>query len=373
MEYLLNSNSSSIFSFETMSVIDELNKSVLNELPEIIFKSTINIISTMNLKIYNVLTNTNFLSDYLIDYANDNNVKQILNINIENTNKNFLQLLEQLKLNEIDGFYSPINYKSDNIFPNYIDLFNGIPFELQFRDYFNFLANKLVKKNGLDYLNEILEDYNVICLPVGLSFPAGGGWAVNEIKVSNSPVKLINYLPFKNSNIRTCGLNGEIFKKLGANVSPLGESCTYLFSNPQSDYEQEIYKLAKNYYLTGNLPPCSTIYLFLNKEKVWNNLTLQQKDELINIAYFNASNVNFQIDERQPLFLELIKKEGVKIQQLPEFLIKLMFESWLKVKIDISKTDKNGKEIIDYLNEFIEKYLLWTRISQRYQKLKFIK
>jgi TRAP-type mannitol/chloroaromatic compound transport system substrate-binding protein len=59
--------------------------------------------------------------------------------------------------------------------------------------------------------------------------------------------------------------------------------------------------------------------------------------------------------------------------QFPEQITKSLYKSWLEVKNDIANIDKTGKDIIDYLNEFIEKYLLWTRISQRYQKYKFIK
>jgi TRAP-type mannitol/chloroaromatic compound transport system substrate-binding protein len=336
----------------------------------------------MDIKIFNVIDT--YLKNFLTEYANNNDVKQILNINIEDTNKNFLQLLEQVRLNEIDGFFSPINYASPNIFPKYINLFSNIPFELEFREYYNFLTNKFIEKNGLFYLNKILEEYNVICIPIGLAIPQAGGWSVNELKISNSPVKLKNYLPLKNIGARVFGTSVDIFEKIGAKVFPIrpDQICNFVnegkitfaeYVSPRSDFELELYKCFNYYYLTGCLEPCSTIYLFLNKEKVWNNLTLQQKDELINIAYFNANDVNLQNSSEQQIYLDIFKQKGIKIQQFPDFLIKLMYESWLELKNDITNIDETGKEIIDYLNEFIEKYLLWTRISQRYQKLKFIK
>jgi TRAP-type mannitol/chloroaromatic compound transport system substrate-binding protein len=342
-----------------------------------------NIFIIMDIKIFNVFTTTD-LSSYLTEYADNNDVKQILNINIENTNKNFLQLLEQIRLNEIDGFYSPINYASPNIFPEYINIFSNIPFELQFREYYNFLTNKFIEKNGLFYLNKILEEYNVICIPIGLLTPQSGGWSKTKIPSSNSPIILKNYLPFKNIKMRQFGTNIPVYEKAGAITIPLrGEDiCKFAnegkisfaeFATPKSDYELGLYNCFNYYYITGCLEPCTTIYLFLNKEKVWNNLTFQQKDDLINLAYFNANDVNLRDSAEQPIYLELIKQKGIEILQFPEVATKSLYESWLKVKKDIANIDETGKEIIDYLNEFIEKYLLWTRISQRYQKYKFIK
>jgi TRAP-type mannitol/chloroaromatic compound transport system substrate-binding protein len=337
----------------------------------------------MDIKIFDVFT-TGDLSNFLIEYANNNNVKQILNIEIEKKETNFLELLLLLQKENIDGFFSPLNYASPNIFPDYINIFINIPFELQLREYYNFLTNKFIEKNGLFYLNQILEEYNVICIPIGMISPQAGGWSINELKVSNSPVNLKNYFPLKNINMRGAGTNNLIYKKAGANTIEMrGEDiCKFVnegkitfaeFATPKSDYEVGLYNCFNYYYLTGCLEPCTTIYLFLNKEKVWNNLTLQQQEELINLAYFNANDVNLQNDAQQPIYLELIKKKGIEILQFPEQITKSLYKSWLEVKNDFSNIDKTGKEIIDYLNEFIEKYLLWTRISQRYQKFKFIK
>jgi TRAP-type mannitol/chloroaromatic compound transport system substrate-binding protein len=256
----------------------------------------------MDIKIFDVFT-TGDLSNFLIEYANNNNVKEILNIEIEKKETNFLELLLLLQKENIDGFFSPLNYASPNIFPDYINIFINIPFELQLREYYNFLTNKFIKKNGLFYLNQILEEYNVICIPIGMISPQAGGWSINELKVSNSPVNLKNYFPLKNINMRGAGTNNLIYKKAGANTIEMrGEDiCKFVnegkitfaeFATPKSDYEVGLYNCFNYYYLTGCLEPCTTIYLFLNKEKVWNNLTLQQQEELINLAYFNANDVN---------------------------------------------------------------------------------
>jgi TRAP-type mannitol/chloroaromatic compound transport system substrate-binding protein len=337
----------------------------------------------MDIKIFNVYT-TSDLSGYLTEYSKNDEVKQILNIDIEQSNKNFLQLLEQIRLNEIDGFYSGINYASPNIFPEYINLFSNIPFELQFREYYNFLTNKFIQKNGLFYLNKILEDYNVICIPIGLYTPQSGGWSKTKIPSSNSPVILKNYFPFKNIRMRSFGTNIPVYKKAGAITFPIrgDEICKFAdegkisfaeFATPKSDYELGLYKCFNYYYITGCLEPCTGLYLYLNKQKVWNNLTSQQKEDLINLAYFNANDVNLRDSAEQPIYLELIRQKGIEILQFPEDATKSLYESWLKVKRDISEIDELGKEIIDSLNGFIEKYLLWTRISQRYEKYKFIK
>jgi TRAP-type mannitol/chloroaromatic compound transport system substrate-binding protein len=328
-------------------------------------------------------------------FKDNSEVKKILEINYSITDKNFLELLNELKENNIDGFYSALNYASPNIFPEYINLFSNIPFEFQLRTYFDYLTNSREEKNGIYYLNQILSDYNVFCLPIGFISAQSAGWSVNPIrkyryfkKYNNTTNCCCTYRrliknPYKGLHLRTFATNIPLYKKLGAfpiearaeDICKLREEgkITYgEFATPQSDYELGLYKCFNYYYVTGCLEPCDALYIFFNKNKIWNMISSINQNNLIKNAYFTAENINLLQNSEQTKFLKLIIKKGIKVRQLPSNAVKALYSAWESVKNDFANIDDTGKEIIINLNQFIVKYLTWFKLSQKYLKLNFV-
>lgn len=322
-------------------------------------------------------------------------VKTILDIKYTITEKNFLQCLELVKNNEIDGFYSSINYASPNIFPEYINLFSNIPFEFQLRTYFDYLTNTREEKNGIFYLNQILSEYNVFCLPIGFIPAQGAGWSVNPIRKyryyrkynpsTNCCCRFRRLIknPYKGLRLRTFATNIPVYKKLGAfPIESRGEDICKLreegkitygeFATPKSDYELGLYKCFNYYYVTGCLEPCDATYIFFNKSKIWDMLTSLNQKNLIKNAYFTAETTNLKQNSDQIEYLKLIMKKRIIVNQLPSNAVKALYNSWQAVKKDFANIDDTGKEIIFNLNTFIVKYLTWFKLSQKYLKLNFI-
>jgi TRAP-type mannitol/chloroaromatic compound transport system substrate-binding protein len=348
----------------------------------------------MKVNLLSTFTTTDLIEP-LEAFKNNNEVKEILDINYTFTDLNFNQLIEKVKNNEIDGFYSAINYASPNLFPDYINIFSNIPFEFELRNFFDYLTNTREEKNGLFYLNQILTDFNIFCLPIGFIPAQATGW-------SNKPIEQYKYFkkynpstncccthrkeiknPFKGLKLRTFGTNIQVFKKLGAfpiearaedicKLQQEGKITFAEFATPQSDYELGLYNCFSYYYPTGCLEPCDALYIFGNRDKIFSLLSIQQQQTLLKNAYFTAENVNLLQNSEQIKFLELIIKKGIKVSQLPENGVRALYNAWNSVKKDFANIDETGKEIIDGLNEYIIKYLTWFKLSQNYLKLDFI-
>jgi TRAP-type mannitol/chloroaromatic compound transport system substrate-binding protein len=348
----------------------------------------------MEVNLLSTFTTTDLLEP-LDAFKNNNEVKQIIDINYTFTDLNFNQLLEKVKNNEIDGFYSAINYASPNLFPDYINIFSNIPFEFELRNFFDYLTNTREEKNGLFYLNKILEDFNIFCLPIGFIPAQATGWSTKRInkyryfKKYNPTTnccctyRRIIKNPFKGLKLRTFGTNIPVFKKLGAfpiearaeDICKLREEGKITFgefATPQSDYELGLYKCFKYYYPTGCLEPCDALYIFGNKTKIFNIISEIDRQILIKNAYFTAENINLLQNSEQIKFLKLIIQKGIKVRQLPSNGVRALYNAWNSVKKDFANIDDTGKEIIDGLDEYIIKYLTWYKLSQNYLKLDFI-
>ena len=150
-----------------------------------------------------------------------------------------------------------------------------------------------------------------------------GGWFRNEIADASA---------LKGMKIRSLGLGGEIYRRLGAvplTTSP-GEIITGLqsglvdgaeFVGPGSDIALGLYRLAPNYYGPGFNKPNGTGECIVAL-KVWDALDAQQKAI---VAHACAAEAAFALNEMERLNVEalaaLTERNGVKLRTFPPAMI----------------------------------------------------
>ena len=192
-----------------------------------------------------------------------------------------------------------------------------------------------------------------------------GGWFPNEI---------VDVAALKGMKIRSLGLGGEVYRRLGAvplTTSP-GEIITGLqsglvdgaeFVGPGSDIALGFYRLAKNYYAPGFNKPNGTGECIVSL-KVWQSLDSQQKAI---IAHACATEAAFALNEMEQLNVEalvaLTERNEVKLRTFPAAMIEAARGHAKDIVGDISAKSDIARKIVDSYTGFRDRAGRWASVS----------
>jgi TRAP-type mannitol/chloroaromatic compound transport system substrate-binding protein len=194
-----------------------------------------------------------------------------------------------------------------------------------------------------------------------------GGWFRNEI---------IDAAALKGMKIRSLGLGGEIYRRLGAvplTTSP-GEIITGLqsglvdgaeFVGPGSDIALGLYRLAPNYYGPGFNKPNGTGECIVSL-KVWEALDAQQKAI---VAHACAAEAAFALNEMERLNVEalaaLTERNGVKLRTFPPAMIEAARGHARDITGEIATKSEIARKIVESYTGFRERAGKWANVSVR--------
>jgi TRAP-type mannitol/chloroaromatic compound transport system substrate-binding protein len=194
-----------------------------------------------------------------------------------------------------------------------------------------------------------------------------GGWFRNEI--ADAAV-------LKGMKIRSLGLGGEIYRRLGAvplTTSP-GEIITGLqsglvdgaeFVGPGSDIALGLYRLAPNYYGPGFNKPNGTGECIVSL-KVWDALDSQQKAI---VAHACAAEAAFALNEMERLNVEalaaLTERNGVKLRTFPPAMIEAARGHAKDITGEIAGKSEIARKIVESYAGFLERAGKWANVSVR--------
>ncbi len=221
---------------------------------------------------------------------------------------------------------------------------------------------------GMELMQKCYDKFNVYAFPGGNTGVQMGGWFRKEI----TSLADLNGL-----KMRIPGLAGEVFAKLGVNVTniPAGELYTSLdrgtidaleWVGPGMDIRMGFHKVAP-YYYTGWHEPASDMQFLINKrqfDKLPNSYQSALKTAIKAVSADMFSE-NFADSANA---WEQMKKDypNIKVKSFPPEVLKKMKEETDNVLDAYAAKDAFFKEVLTSQREFMKKAREWTTMSEFY-------
>lgn len=219
---------------------------------------------------------------------------------------------------------------------------------------------------GMELMQKNYEKFDVLSFPGGNTGVQMGGWFKKEI---NSLEDL------KGLKMRIPGLAGEVFAKLGVNVTniPAGELYTSLdrgtidaleWVGPGMDIKMGFHKIAPFYY-TGWHEPATELQYLIN-QRAYDKLPPEYQ-AILKIAMQTASvdmfNENF--DASATAWAEMKTDfPNIKVKTFPESVLKAMKQANDEVMDAYAAENEEFKTVYESQKAYMAKARAWTKISE---------
>ncbi len=193
-----------------------------------------------------------------------------------------------------------------------------------------------------------------------------GGWFKKEINTLSD---------LKGLKMRIPGMAGEIFAKLGVNVTNIaaGELYTSLdrgtvdaveFVSPGLDIKMGFHKIAP-YYYTGWHEPASEMHFFVN-QKAFKKLPREYQVILQSAIKVATAEMYIDTYNKNTVAWQQMKKEfpNIKVKTFPQEVLQAMKNTSDKIMEKYSKENKLFKEIYQSQQNYLKQSREWTTISE---------
>jgi TRAP-type mannitol/chloroaromatic compound transport system substrate-binding protein len=221
---------------------------------------------------------------------------------------------------------------------------------------------------GLDLMQKVYSKFDVLSYPGGNTGVQMGGWFRKEIKSLDD----LNGL-----KMRIPGLAGEVFAKLGVNVTNIapGELYTALdrgtidaleWVGPGMDIKMGFHKIAP-YYYSGWHEPASELQFLVNKaafEKLPPSYQAVLKTAMQAIA-LEMTAANFEANAQA---WKKMKEEypDIKVMTFPEPVLKAMSKANDEVLQGYAAENAEFKEVYESRQAYMDTARPWTNVSEKY-------
>jgi len=222
--------------------------------------------------------------------------------------------------------------------------------------------------DGMKLQEKVYSKFNVLSFPGGNTGVQMGGWFRKEIKTVDD---------LKGLKMRIPGLAGEVFAKLGVNVTNIapGELYTSLdrgtidaleWVGPGMDIKMGFHKIAP-YYYAGWHEPASDMQFLINKEAFAKlppaYQTIVKTAMQAVAADMLADNYDASATAWQQMKTEF---PNIKVMIFPEEVLKAMKKANDEVMQAYAAQNAEFKEVYDSQQAYMKKAREWSRISTQY-------
>ena len=221
---------------------------------------------------------------------------------------------------------------------------------------------------GLDLMQKVYGKFDVYSYPGGNTGVQMGGWFRKEIKSLDDLSGLKMRIP---------GLAGEVFAKLGVNVTNIapGELYTALdrgtidaleWVGPGMDIKMGFHKIAPFYY-SGWHEPASELQYLVNKaafDKLPPSYQAVLKTAMQAIS-LEMTAANFEANAQA---WKKMKEEypDIKVMSFPEPVLKAMSKANDEVLQGYAAENAEFKEVYDSRKAYMDTARQWTNVSEKY-------
>jgi TRAP-type mannitol/chloroaromatic compound transport system substrate-binding protein len=219
---------------------------------------------------------------------------------------------------------------------------------------------------GMELMQDTFDKFGVLSYPGGHSGVQMGGWFKKQINSLDD---------LKGLKMRIPGLAGEVFAKLGVNVTniPPGELYTSLdrgtidaleWVGPAMDIRMGFHKIAPFYY-TGWHEPATELQFLVNKKK-YDRLSAEHKAILE--AAMQASSMEMSIENfaGSAEAWSQMKSEfpNIKVKEFPQPVLKAMKQAADELYEKYAAENANFKKVMASQAAFMKKARDWSAISE---------
>jgi TRAP-type mannitol/chloroaromatic compound transport system substrate-binding protein len=222
--------------------------------------------------------------------------------------------------------------------------------------------------DGMKLQEKVYSKFNVYSFPGGNTGVQMGGWFRKEIKTVDD---------LKGLKMRIPGLAGEVFAKLGVNVTNIapGELYTSLdrgtidaleWVGPGMDIKMGFHKIAP-YYYAGWHEPASDMQFLINKAE-FDKLSPQYKAVLKTAMQAVSADMLSDNFDSSAKAWEQMKTEfpNIKVMIFPEEVLKAMKKANDEVMAGYAAQNPEFKEVYDSQQAYIKKAREWSKMSTQY-------
>ncbi|MGB3300467.1 MAG: TRAP transporter substrate-binding protein [Phormidesmis sp.] len=219
--------------------------------------------------------------------------------------------------------------------------------------------------SGLEAINKLYADFNVISFPAGNTGVQMGGWFKNNIQTVSD---------LKGLKMRIPGLGGEVMAKLGVNVQvlPGGEIFLALdrgaidaaeFVGPYDDEKLGLHKAAAYYYYPGWWEPGATLDATVNLD-VWNGLPKEYQEVFKTATYEANIDMLSKYDALNGLALKKLTEQGTQLVPYSDEILKAASQASTALFEENASKDATFKDIYENWKSFRDLVSGWNRINE---------
>ncbi len=219
---------------------------------------------------------------------------------------------------------------------------------------------------GMELMQKTYDKFEVMSFPGGNSGVQMGGWFQKEINSLDD---------LQGLKMRIPGLAGEVFAKLGVNVTniPAGELYTSLdrgtidaleWVGPGMDIKMGFHKIAPFYY-TGWHEPATELQFLINK-RAYDKLPKEYQAMLITAMKAASTDMTTDNFAESAEAWEQMKTEfpNIKVKTFPPEVLKAMKKAADELYEEYAAKDESFKEILASQRAYMAKARNWTTISE---------
>lgn len=217
---------------------------------------------------------------------------------------------------------------------------------------------------GLELMREVYAKFNIIQFPAGNTGAQMGGWFRKKINNIND---------FKGLRIRSPGLVGQVYAKLGAipQQIPGGEIYTSMekgtidaveWVGPYDDEKLGLNKVAKFYYGPGVMELNASLSLLVNKQ-AWEALPVPYRAVLQSACSEASIDMLAKYDALNIPALKRIVGGGVQLSTWPTEVMRGMQKAADEVLDDNAAKNPLFAKILTNFKSFQKDQLLWHSIN----------
>lgn len=223
----------------------------------------------------------------------------------------------------------------------------------------------LYQGGGLDALNKLYSDFNIVSLPAGNTGTQMGGWFKRRIQT----VSDLNGL-----KMRIPGLGGKVMAQLGVNVQvlPGGEIFLALergavdaaeWVGPYDDEKLGLNKAAQYYYYPGWWEPGATLEIQVNRS-AWDKLPKEYKQVFQTASYEANMSMLAQYDAKNGEALKRLVDSGTQLTAYSPEIMQAAQKASFDLYEENAAKDSAFKEIYEQWKGFRQQVYAWDQINQ---------
>ncbi|MBE9064542.1 TRAP transporter substrate-binding protein [cf. Phormidesmis sp. LEGE 11477] len=218
---------------------------------------------------------------------------------------------------------------------------------------------------GLDEVNQLYADFNVISFPAGNTGVQMGGWFKNNVQTISD----LNGL-----KMRIPGFGGKVMAELGVNVQvlPGGEIFLALergaidaaeFVGPYDDEKLGLNEAATYYYYPGWWEPGATLDVTMNLD-AWNSLPAEYQEVFKTATYEANINMLAKYDALNGAALESLVSKGTELTAYSDEILTAASEASTALLEDSASKDSTFKNVYDSWKQFRDSVQGWNKVNE---------